>query len=126
MSAHAALPLAKMWGAGDVASADGMRFTTPSSAIHAGPNPKYFGQSRGVTWYNLLSNQFSGLNGIVVPGTLRDSLTLLSVVLEQQTELQPTEIMSNPGAYTDTIFGIFYLLGYQFSPRLADIGGTRF
>jgi TnpA family transposase len=50
-----------------------MRFTAPASAIHAGPNPKYFGQSRGVTWYNLMSNQFSGLNGIVVPGTLRDS-----------------------------------------------------
>ena len=44
----------------------------------------------------------------------------------RRTELQPTEIMSDTGAYTDTIFGIFYLLGYQFSPRLADIGGTRF
>jgi len=61
-----------------------------------------------------------------VPGTLRDSLTLLSVVLEQQTEPQPTKIMSDTGAYTDTIFGIFRLLGYQFSPRLADIGSTRF
>jgi TnpA family transposase len=60
------------------------------------------------------------------PGTLRDSLVLLSVVLEQQTELQPTEIMTDTGAYTDTMFGIFHLLGYQFSPRLADIGGSRF
>jgi hypothetical protein len=37
-------------------------------------------------------DEFIGLNGITVPGTLRDSLVLLSVVLEQQTELQPTEI----------------------------------
>ncbi len=36
-------------------------------------------------WYNMLSNQFSGLNGIVTPGTLRDSLVLLAVVLEQET-----------------------------------------
>ena len=71
-------------------------------------------------------DQFTGLNGITVPGTLRDSLVLLSVVLEQQTELQPTEIMTDTGAYTDTMFGIFHLLGYQFSPRLADIGGSRF
>ena len=28
-------------------------------------------------------------------------------------------------AYTDAIFGIFYLLGFQFSPRIADTGGTR-
>jgi TnpA family transposase len=34
--------------------------------------------------------------------------------------------MTDTGAYTDTIFGIFHLLGYQFSPRLADIGGSRF
>ena len=28
--------------------------------------------------YNLVSNQFAGLNAITVPGTLRDSLVLLS------------------------------------------------
>ena len=75
---------------------------------------------------NLASNQFTGLNAITVPGTLRDSLHLLAVVLEQETELQPTEIMSDTAGYTDTIFGIFHLLGYQFSPRIADIGGARF
>jgi TnpA family transposase len=61
-----------------------------------------------------------------VPGTLRDSLVLLAVVLEQQTELQPTQIMTDTGAYSDLIFGLFRLLGYRFSPRLADIGGARF
>jgi len=61
-----------------------------------------------------------------VPGTLRDSLALLSVLLEQETALQPTEVMTDTGAYTDVMFGIFHLLGFQFSPRLADIGGTRF
>ena len=87
--------LARAWGGGDVASADGVRFVVPVRTIHSGPNPRYFGQERGVTFYNLVSDQFTGLNGITVPGTLRDSLTLLSVVLEQQTELQPTEIMSD-------------------------------
>lgn len=61
-----------------------------------------------------------------MPGTLRDSLVLLSVVLEQETEFEPTEIMTDTGAYTDVIFGIFWLLGYQFSPRIADVGGARF
>ncbi len=120
------IPLARTWGGGDVASADWLRLIVPVRTIHSGPNPRYFGQERGVTFYNLVSDQFTGLGGITVPGTLRDSLTLLSLALEQQTELQPTEIMSDAGAYTDTIFGIFRLLGFQFSPRLADIGGTRF
>jgi hypothetical protein len=38
---------------------------------------------------HLVSDQFTGLNAIVVPGTLRDSLVLLAVVLEQPTELNP-------------------------------------
>ena len=120
------VPLAQTWGGGDVASADGMRFIVPVRTVHAGYNPKYFGAGRGVTWYNLISNQYSGLNAVTVPGTLRDSLILLSVVLDQQTELRPTQIMTDTGAYSDVVFGLFRLLGYRFSPRLKDIGGTRF
>jgi TnpA family transposase len=120
------IALARTWGGGDVASADGLRFVVPVRTIHSGPNPKYFGKDRGVTYYNLVSDQYTGLNGIVVPGTLRDSLHLLALVLEQETDHNPTEIMTDTGAYTDIIFGIFWLLGYQFSPRLADIGGQRF
>jgi TnpA family transposase len=120
------ISLVHSWGGGEVASADGLRFVVPVRTIHAGPNPKYFGYEWGVTYYNLISNQFTGLNAIVVPGTVRDSLYLLAVVLEQQTELRPTEIMSDTGAYSDVIFGLFRLLGYRFSPRIADIGGTRY
>jgi TnpA family transposase len=126
VAAQNRVALAHAWGGGEVASADGMRFVVPVRTVHAGPNPKYFGFGRGVTWYNLLSDQCSGLNAITVPGTLRDSLVLLAVVLEQQTELQPTQIMTDTGAYSDVVFGLFRLLGYRFSPRLADIGGTRF
>src|SRR3546814_15941994 len=102
-----------------------MRFVAPSSAIHAGPNPKYYGQERGVTWYNMISNQFSGLAGAVIPGTLRDSLVVLALLLEQETELDPLEIMTDTAAYSDAIFGLFWLLGYRFSTRLADIGGAK-
>ncbi|WP_244393926.1 MULTISPECIES: Tn3 family transposase [Brucella] len=126
VAAQNAIPLARKWGGGDVASADGLRFVVPIRTVHSGPNPRYFGQQRGVTWYNLASDQFTGLNAMTVPGTLRDSLNLLAIALEQETELQPTEIMTDTAGYTDTIFGIFYLLGYQFSPRIADVGGARF
>lgn len=126
VAAQSRIPIARSWGGGEVASADGMRFVVPVRTVHAGPNPKYFGFGQGVTWYNLMSDQCSGLNAITVPGTLRDSLILLAVVLEQQTELQPTKIMTDTGAYSDVVFGLFRLLGYRFSPRLADIGGTRF
>jgi TnpA family transposase len=66
-------------GGGAVASADGLRFVVPVRTIHAGPNPKYFGYELGVTYYNLVSDQYTGLNTIIVPGTLRDSLRLLAI-----------------------------------------------
>ncbi len=121
------LELAKIWGGGEVASADGMRFITPVQTIHAGRNPKYFKRGgKGITWLNLLSDQFSHLNGIPVPGTLRDSIYVLELVLEQQTGLRPTEIMTDTSGASDMVFGLFWLLGYQFSPRLADAGEARF
>ena len=50
--------------------------------LHARPNPMYFGFERGVTYNTLISDQFTGFNASVIPGTLRDSLYLLSVVLK--------------------------------------------
>jgi len=126
VAAQNSIALARLWGGGGVASADGLRFVVPVRTIHSAPNPHYFGRERGVTWYNLSSDQYTGLNAITVPGTLRDSLNLLAVVLGQETDLSPTEIMTDTAGYTDAIFGIFHMLGYQFSPRIADVGGARF
>jgi TnpA family transposase len=120
------LALAQRWGGGEVASADGMRFVTPVRTINAGPNRKYFSAGKGITWYNFLSDQYSGFHGIVVPGTLRDSIFVLEGLLEQQTGLNPTEIMTDTAGTSHMVFGLFWLLGYQFSPRLADAGEAVF
>lgn len=126
VDAQAYNPLAQLWGGGEVASADGLRFVVPVRTLNAGANSKYFGVGRGITYYNFTSDQFTGFHGIVIPGTLRDSLFLLSGLLEQITSLQPREIITDTAGYSDIVFGLFWLLGYQFSPRLADIGEARF
>ena len=126
VAAQSSIPLAQHWGGGEVASADGIRFVVPVRTLNSGPNPKYFGRGRGITYYNFTSDQFTGLHGLVVPGTLRDSLVLLVGLLEQKTSLHPKEIMTDTAGYSDVIFGLFWLLGYQFSPRIADVGEARF
>lgn len=126
VAAQTEIELAQAWGGGEVASADGIRFVVPVRTINARPNRKYFGAGRGITYYNFTSDQFTGLHGLVVPGTLRDSLVLLVGLLEQKTSLHPREIMTDTAGYSDVIFGLFWLLGYQFSPRLADVGKARF
>jgi TnpA family transposase len=124
---HSTLSLPKKWGGGEVASADGMRLVVPIPTINARPNRKFFGLTKkGLTWYNFISNQYTGFQAIVVPGTLRDSIFVLEGMLEQQTNLNPTEIMTDTAGASDMIFGLFWLLGYQFSPRLADAGEATF
>lgn len=123
---QATIPLAKVWGGGEVASADGMRFVTPVRTLNSGPNRKYFGANRGITWYNFVSDQYSGFHGITIPGTLRDSIFVLEGLLEQETSLNPKEIMTDTAGSSDLVFGLFWLLGYQFSPRLADAGESSF
>ncbi len=51
---------------------------------------------------------------------------MLVGLLEQQTSLRPKELMTDTSGYSDVVFGLFWLLGYQFSPRLADVGEARF
>lgn len=124
---HSGLELAKAWGGGELASADGLRFVVPVKTINAGPNTKYFGKgkgARGVTYYNFTSDQFTGFHGIVIPGTPKDWYYILEGLLDQETSLKPTEITSDTAGAPEIAFGIFRLMGWQFSPRLADVGSA--
>ena len=79
-----------------------------------------------MTYLNYTSDQFTGLGGLVIPGTIRDSVYVLEALLEQESGLTPIEIMSDTASYSDLMFGLFWSLGYQFSPRLAEMKETRF
>ncbi|MBZ9637722.1 Tn3 family transposase [Clostridium sp. FP1] len=108
------LDLAKIWGGGEVASADGLRFVTLVRTINSRSNSKYFGAGRGVTYYNFTSHRFTGFNGIVIPGTIRDTLgTINSTQLIQtlQREGKPTMIGRALGEF-GRIYKTQYLLTY--------------
>src|SRR5947209_4338994 len=75
------IPLAQIWGGGYVASVDGIRFVVPIRSANTGPSPHYFGQGRGVTYLNYTSDQFTGLGGLVIPGTIRDFVYVLEALL---------------------------------------------
>jgi TnpA family transposase len=86
---------------------------------------EYFHNSR-VTWYHWMLDQYMDIHGTVVAGALRDAPLLLDGFLEQETHQRPKELITDTGGYSDIVFGLFWLLGYRYSPRLADIGDARF
>lgn len=118
------MPLARAFGGGEVASADGLRFVVPVRTLIAGHNRKYLHVERGVSYYKFTSDQFTGSHGIIIPGTLGDSPYVLDWLLEHHTSLHPKQMMTDTAGYSDIVFGLFWLLGFRFSPRLADLGDS--
>lgn len=48
-----------------------------------------------------------GFHGIVIPGTLRDSMYIIDGLLEHQTRLRPVEVMADTAGVSDIVFGLF-------------------
>jgi Tn3 transposase DDE domain len=92
----------------------------------AGPLPRYFGYKRGKTWLNAVNDQVAGIGQMVVPGTPRDSLHILDTLLNLDAGPKPEVVTTDTASYSDMIFGLFALLGYQFSPRFADLPDQRY
>jgi hypothetical protein len=126
IEAQGRIALAAAWGGGLVASADGLRFVVPVATLNAGPNPRYYGLRRGATWLNAVNDRFAGLGGVVIAGTVRDSLHILDLALNLEGDLRPEVVVTDTASYSDIVFGLFRILGYQFAPRIADLSDTRF
>ena len=122
---QAGIELAQALGGGLVAFVDGMRFVVPVATVNAGSNPRYFGRGRGITWLNVVNDQVLGIGAVVVPGTVRDSLFILDALLDIDDGPRPEQVVTDTASYSDQVFGLFRLLGFQFSPRLAGLPDQR-
>ena len=125
IDAQASIGLAQAWGGGLIAAVDGIRFVVPVRSVDARPNPKYFGRRRGSTWLNLVNDQAVGLAGMVVSGTPRDSLHIVDLIYRQDGGRRPEVIISDTGSYSDMVFGLLRLLGFDHRPQLADLPDAK-
>ncbi|WP_455432620.1 Tn3 family transposase [Streptosporangium canum] len=126
IAAQAAVPTVKFWGEGLLASVDGLWFVVPVRTVSAAPPPKYFGFKRGITWLNAVNDQVAGIGQMVVPGTPRDSLHILDALLNLDGGVKPEVVATDNASYSDMVFGLFKILGYNFSPRFRDLDDQRF
>ncbi|GAA2793632.1 hypothetical protein GCM10010470_30630 [Saccharopolyspora taberi] len=126
IAAQAEIPIVQFWGDGLLASVDGLRFVVPVRTMNAAPSPKYFGFKRGITWLNAVNDQVAGIGQMVVPGTPRDSLHILDALLNLDGGRKPEMVATDNASYSDMVFGLFKILGYNFSPRFRDLDDQRF
>ena len=126
IEAQGRVPIVEHWGDGLLASVDGLRFVVPKRTINAGPSPKYYHFKRGITWLNAVNDQVAGIGQMVVPGTPRDSLHILDTLLNLDAGVKPDMVATDNASYSDMVFGLFSLLGCNFSPRFRDLADQRF
>lgn len=125
IAAQANIGLANTWGGGLVAAVDGIRFVVPLRSIETRPNPKYFGRNRGVTLLNLITDRGIGTAAMVVSGTPRDSMHLIDLIYRQEADTRPEVIVTDTGSYSDIVFGLLRLLGFDYRPQLADLPDAK-
>jgi len=113
--------LSNLWGGGTLSSSDGQRFPVSGKIRNAKAQLKYFGYGKGVTFYTHTADQYSQFGSKVIASTERDAMYVLDEILNNETELNILEHTTDTSGYTDLVFGLFDLLGMQFSPRLRDI-----
>ena len=100
IAVQAEIPIVEYWGGGMVVSVDGLRFVVPVKSLWAGPNPRYFGlRHRGATWLNVVNDQVMGIGGLVVPGTLRDSLFILDAIHNRDGGPRPEIVITDTASY---------------------------
>lgn len=116
---HHRLKLSSIYGDGSFSSADGQRFGLRRSALIGALYPRYFGYyDRVVSFYTHLSNQFSVFGTQAIVCSDRESLYVSNGLLENETDLRPYEHTADTHGYTEQMFGLCFLLGFSFMPRI--------
>jgi TnpA family transposase len=123
---HHQLPISRTWGEGIASSSDGQRFGIQASSLLGSFYPRYFGYyERAVTLYSHTSDQYSVFGTRIISCSPREALYVLDALLENNTVLRLREHYTDTHGFTEHIFGLCYLLGYSFMPRLRDLADQQ-
>jgi TnpA family transposase len=73
----------------------------------------------------MVSDQAIGLAGKVLSGTPRDTLNVVDLVYNPDGGPRPEVLITDAGSYSDVVFGIVTLLGFDYRPVLAELPDTK-
>jgi TnpA family transposase len=120
-----ALPMARFWGAGTSASSDGQFFpTTRQGEAMNLINAKY-GHEPGLKAYTHVSDQFGPFATQTIPATVNEAPYILDGLLMTDAGQRVREQYADTGGFTDHVFAVTALLGFQFIPRIRDLPSKR-
>lgn len=119
-------PLAQVWGDGGRSSSDGQRFGVQARSTLATYYPRYFGHHRrAVSIYTHVSDHSSVFATEVISCGPNEAPFVLDGLLGNDSDLDPQIHSVDTGGSTEQLFGLCYLLGFSFQPRLANLTSRR-
>lgn len=122
---QSALPMARFWGDGTRASSDGQFFpTTRQGEAMNLINAKY-GHEPGLEAYTHVSDRFGPLATQAIPATVNEAPSVLDGLLMTDAGQKVREQYADTGGFTDHVFAVTALLGFQFIPRIRDLPSKR-
>jgi TnpA family transposase len=122
IAAQSARPIA---GGGTTASSDGQFFpTTRQGEAMNLINAKY-GNEPGLKDYTHVSDQFGPFATQTISATVSEALYILDGLLMNKTGRNIHEQYADTGGFTDHVFAVAALLGFQLIPRIRGLPPKR-
>ena len=125
IEAQSALPMVRFWGAGQTASSDGQFFATTRQGEAMNLINAKYGQEPGLKAYTHVSDQFGPFATQTIPATVNEAPYILDGLLMTEAGQKVREQYADTGGFTDHVFAVTDLLGFQFIPRIKDLPSKR-
>ena len=122
---HGYLPLAGIWGDGTTSSSDGQFFPAGGSGEAMNLINTRYGMQAGIKAYTHVSDQYAPFAMKTIPATAHEAPYILDGLTMNDTGKRIKEHYSDTGGFTDHVFAMCALLGYQFAPRLRNLSSLR-
>jgi TnpA family transposase len=125
IEAQSNLPMAGVWGEGRTASSDGQFFPTTRQGEAMNLINAHYGHEPGIKAYTHLSDQFGPFASQTIPSTVNEAPYILDGLLMSPAGARVKEQYADTGGFTDHVFAVTALLGFQFIPRIRDLPSRR-
>jgi TnpA family transposase len=106
-------------------SSDGQRFRAGGHGESAGNRNAKYGSEPGVLFYTHLSDQYAPFYTKVINANVRDATHVLDGLLYHESQLRIEEHYTDTAGFTDQVFALCHMLGFEFAPRIADLADKR-
>ena len=125
VAAQGALPMARVWGMGTTASADGQFFPAARQGEAMNTVNARYGNDPGIKAYTHVNDRFAPFASRTIPATVSEAPYLLDGLTMNEAGRRIEEQYADTGGFTDHLFGISAMLGYRLVLRIRDLPSKR-